>query len=462
MTKNAVIFSVVVSQIFFLNTFTHICIAATQPPDTLETSEKPSTNPPITEPWHHYYKHDEASDGGKSMAFLRLGRSRRSSEDVQDKDENIRKEIDEALKSTVSKIEHNIAKRSNSPEDLDVEDVTQISDDQTNNGQDESGILGRFAFHTQSRFPHTLSSVSLIDSNEPQYKENHDEKEQVEFVPYEESDSENIESEEQDADLLDVKTLFPYSVRSLADFINKRNSFSLRPMKRNNFAFRPMKKNNFAFRPMKKSNFAFRPMKKSNFAFRPMKKNNFAFRPMKRNNFAFRPMKRNNFALRPMKRNGDSFTFRPFKKSGNNFALRPMKRGSQFSKDSFLRYGKRDSFALRPMKRSRTFEFRPMKRPEGSFVLRPMKKDSFIGSVVGDDAIPASIPEKKNSFSLRPMKKDTIGFQLRPMKRDSENYELLKSWQDGSPINPYQRLEDYNGIEAFVKRAMDNFSLRPM
>merc|ERR1712141_958203 len=152
-----------------------------------------------------------------------------------------------------------------------------------------------------------LSSVALLDSNEPQYKENHDEKEQVEFVPYEELDSENIESEEQDADLLDVKTLFPYSARSLADFINKRNSFSLRPMKRNNFAFRPMKKNNFAFRPMKKSNFAFRPMKK------------------------------NNFAFRPMKRNGDSFTFRPFKKSGNNFALRPMKRGSQFSKDSFLR-----------------------------------------------------------------------------------------------------------------------------
>ena len=384
----------------------------------MKNSAQPHNKHLIAEQYHHYFKHDEDSDGGKSMAFLRLGRS---TEDAQDKDEIIRKEIDEALKSTVSNKKHNIAKRSNVPQDLDdglIHDVPTITDDQNNGESEQSEVLGRFA------------NSSPYDPTEVQNEEDLHEKENIEFIPYEGSDS---AEEEEDGDLLDMKALFPYS-SSLAEFFNKRNSFSLRPMKRNNFAFRPMKKNNFAFRPMKKNNFAFRPMKRNNFAFRPMKKNNFAFRPMKKNNFAFRPMKKNNFAFRPMKKNGDSFTFRPFKKSGNHFAFRPMKRGTQFSKDSFLRYGKRDSFALRPMKRSSTFALRPMKRPEDSFVLRPMKK---------------------GSFSLRPMKKDTIGFQLRPMKRNYDDHEVLRQeapWQEGAPIDPTQHFEDYNGIEAFVKR----------
>jgi len=331
----------------------------------------------------------------------------RSTEEAQDKDEIIRKEIDEALKNTVSNKRHNIAKRSNVPEDLDnelIHDAPTVIGDQNNGELEQSEELGRFV------------NSNPYSPNEVQKEEDVHEKEKVEFIPYEGTDSANMEGEEQDDDLLDMKALFPYS-SSLAKLLGKRNSFSLRPMKRNNFAFRPMKRNNFAFRPMKKNNFAFRPMKRNNFAFRPMKKNNFAFRPMKRNNFAFRPM---------------------FQKG-------------TFSKDSFLRYGKRDSFALRPMKRSSTFALRPMKRPEDSFVLRPMKKgnsNDFISSVLDDD----SIPEKKNSFSLRPMKKDTSGFQLRPMKRNYENYEILRSWQDGTPIHPTQRIEDYNGIEALLKR----------
>ena len=292
----------------------------------------------------------------------------RSTEEAQDKDEIIRKEIDEALKNTVSNKRHNIAKRSNVPEDLDnelIHDAPTVIGDQNNGELEQSEELGRFV------------NSNPYSPNEVQNEEDVHEKEKVEFIPYEGTDSANMEGEEQDDDLLDMKALFPYS-SSLAKLLGKRNSFSLRPMKRNNFAFRPMKRNNFAFRPMKKNNFAFRI-------------------------------------------------------------------------DSFLRYGKRDSFALRPMKRSSTFALRPMKRPEDSFVLRPMKKgnsNDFIGSVLDDD----SIPEKKNSFSLRPMKKDTIGFQLRPMKRNYEDYEILRSWQDGTPIHPTQRIEDYNGIEALLKR----------
>ena len=292
----------------------------------------------------------------------------RSTEEAQDKDEIIRKEIDEALKNTVSNKRHNIAKRSNVPEDLDnelIHDAPTVIGDQNNGELEQSEELGRFV------------NSNPYSPNEVQNEEDVHEKEKVEFIPYEGTDSANMEGEEQDDDLLDMKALFPYS-SSLAKLLGKRNSFSLRPMKRNNFAFRPMKRNNFAFRPMKKNNFAFRI-------------------------------------------------------------------------DSFLRYGKRDSFALRPMKRSSTFALRPMKRPEDSFVLRPMKKgnsNDFISSVLDDD----SIPEKKNSFSLRPMKKDTIGFQLRPMKRNYEDYEILRSWQDGTPIHPTQRIEDYNGIEALLKR----------
>jgi len=292
----------------------------------------------------------------------------RSTEEAQDKDEIIRKEIDEALKNTVSNKRHNIAKRSNVPEDLDnelIHDAPTVIGDQNNGELEQSEELGRFV------------NSNPYSPNEVQNEEDVHEKEKVEFIPYEGTDSANMEGEEQDDDLLDMKALFPYS-SSLAKLLGKRNSFSLRPMKRNNFAFRPMKRNNFAFRPMKKNNFAFRI-------------------------------------------------------------------------DSFLRYGKRDSFALRPMKRSSTFALRPMKRPEDSFVLRPMKKgnsNDFISSVLDDD----SIPEKKNSFSLRPMKKDTSGFQLRPMKRNYEDYEILRSWQDGTPIHPTQRIEDYNGIEALLKR----------
>ena len=125
--------------------------------------------------------------------------------------------------------------------------------------------------------------------------------------------------------------------------------------------------------------------------------------------------------------------------------------------ENFLRYGKRDSFALRPMKRGNTFAFRPMKRPDDSFVLRPMKKDT---NHISDDV---KSPEKKSSFSLRPMKKDTTGFQLRPMKRaEFEKYEIQNSWKDGEPLDPYQGIEDYSGIDSVFKRGMNGFALRPM
>merc|ERR1711936_644076 len=106
---------------------------------------------------------------------------------------------------------------------------------------------------------------------------------------------------------------------------------------------------------------------------------------------------------------------------------------SQMSKDSFLRYGKRDSFALRPMK-----------RPEDSFVLRPMKKDANtdLNSILNDND-QLYIPEKRSSFSLRPMKKDLVGFQFRPMKRYLEDSDVWRSWINGVPIDHAQGIEDY-------------------
>lgn len=162
------------------------------------------------------------------------------------------------------------------------------------------------------------------------------------------------------------------------------------------------------------------------------------------NNFSLRPMKKssNNFELRPMKRQGNnwmsktrvtrageenSFSFRPMRRSSNSFDLRPMKRGS-FE----LRPMKRGSFELRPMKRG-SFELRPMKRANDNFSLRPMKK---------------------SSFSLRPMKKSGDSFGLRPMKR---NY--YREWR---PLDEFQDLEDFEGLQALVKRAANTFALRPM
>ena len=282
----------------------------------------------LLEESHHDY--DDEYAGGKSLAFLRLGRS---SEEEHSTDEVLRKEIDDAIKSSGIQHKHNITKRSNSPDGEDDSEV-DVDNPNTIDGKNNDEVT---------------SGLSDIESEEEL-----DEKEKEEYVPYEESATLSLpdfNSEEENSEAFDLNTS-PY-LSSHPDFtrLGKRNSFSLRPMKRNNFAFRPMKRNNFAFRPMKRNNFAFRPMKRNNFAFRPMKRNNFAFRPKKRNNFALRPMKRNNFAFRPMKRSGNSFALRPVKKQGNNFALRPMKRTSspQSRKENFLRYGKRDSFALRPM-----------------------------------------------------------------------------------------------------------------
>merc|ERR1712110_1342356 len=386
-------------------------VANKQPDDTL----------PLTELLEHDYLNDDVAAGGRSMTFLRFGRSIKD-DDVNTK-KDIRKEGDEAKKPTKGSHQpgHHITKRSNFPsdEDDDLIDAIVKADGNIDPEYDEEEVQ---------------------DSNQPDYD---------------------------DIDMADKQ--IPSTPEG---HLNKRNSFDLRPMKRNTFAFRPMKRNNFAFRPMKKNNFALRPMKKNdhtlgNLNFSPrildnfdylMKRNNFAFRPMKRNNFAFRPMKRSNFAFRPMKRN--SFALRPVKKAPVNiFKLRPMRKGPPPQKqyENFLRYGKRDSFALRPMKRGNTFAFRPMKRPDDSFVLRPMKKDT---NPISDDV---KSPGKKSSFSLRPMKKDTTGFQLRPMKRaEFEKYEIQNSWKDGEPLDPYQSIEDYSGIDSVFKRGMSGFALRPM
>ena len=406
---------------------------------------------------------DGESDGGKSIAFLRLGRS--SEETQGDTEDEVRREIDEALKSNGSSGNHNINKRSNSAHEEDqelAEGAQSIPED------------------------HDLEEQLDIDlnsgDNHPtnvEYDNQGEDKELLEYVPYEDFELVSLPENEDEI----INGLSPSS-SVLSDYFEKRSSFSLRPMKKSTFAFRPMKKSTFAFRPMKKSNFAFRPMKKSNFAFRPMKKSNFAFRPMKkgnfdfrpmkkgnfdfrpmkktnfdfrpmkRSNFAFRPMRRSNFAFRPMKRSTfdfrpmkrSNFAFRPMKKFGDNFAFRPVKKSFQFrpmkkgqmSKDSFLRYGKRDSFALRPMK-----------RPEDSFALRPMKKDANtdLNSISNDDN-QLYFPEKRSSFSLRPMKKDMTGFQFRPMKRYSEDSDVWRSWTNGVPIDQTQGIEDYNGIQA--------------
>ena len=457
--------------------------------------EQPEDSLPLNEVLDHDYLNDDVAAAGRSMTFLRFGRSIKEEDNIEnefddvaaggrrwirntflrlgrsvkDDDENtkneIRKEGDEAKKHTKGPHQpvHHISKRSNFPSDEDDDIIDAIVK--------EGGNIDP-----------EYDEEEVQDNNEPDYDDIDMANEHIPSTP--------------------------------EDHLNKRNSFDLRPMKRNTFAFRPMKKNNFAFRPMKKNNFAFRPMKKNdhtlggfefsprildnfdylmkrnnfafrpmkkqheyisqplmkktnfefrpmkrnNFAFRPMKRSNFAFRPMKRNNFAFRPMKRNNFAFRPMKRN--SFALRPVKKAPVNiFKLRPMRKGPPPQKqyENFLRYGKRDSFALRPMKRGNTFAFRPMKRPDDSFVLRPMKKDT---NHISDDV---KSTEKKSSFSLRPMKKDTRGFQLRPMKRaDFEKYEIQNSWKDGEPLDPYQSIEDYSGVEAVFKRGMNGFALRPM
>jgi len=444
MTKNvsSIVLVVVLSlnQSFFSIISVH---AAEKSNNNIVANKQPDDTLPLTELLEHDYLNDDVAAGGRSMTFLRFGRSIKD-DDVNTK-KDIRKEGDEAKKHTKGSHQpgHHISKRSNFPsdEDDDLFDAIVKEDGNIDPEYDEEEVQ---------------------DSNHPDYDDIDMGNKHIPSTPEGHLDKRNS-----------------FDLRPM-----KRNTFAFRPMKRSNFAFRPMKKNNFAFRPMKRSNFAFRPMKKNdhtlenlnflprildnfdylmkrnNFAFRPMKRNNFAFRPMKRSNFAFRPMKRNNFAFRPMKRN--SFALRPVKKASLNiFKLRPMRKGPPPQKqyENFLRYGKRDSFALRPMKRGNTFAFRPMKRPEpdDSFVLRPMKKDT---AHISDDV---KSPEKKSSFSLRPMKKDTTGFQLRPMKRaEFEKYEIQNSWKDGEPLDPYQSIEDYSGIESVFKRGMNGFALRPM
>jgi len=476
MTKNALSIStlVVVSLILNSSTTKYTFVSATpqseKPVESEVNKDAGSIKASTTEsPCIRYCPGDGESDGGKSIAFLRLGRS--SEETENNTEDKIRQEINDAIEeSKGSSGIHNLAKRSSSAED---ENQSLSKNPQSNlEEQDAADPL-----------EDEIDTDTLEDPSNAAYDEDAEEKEQFEYVPYEDFEIANL-PEIENEDVFIPKVFYPSS----SDFYNvygKRSSFSLRPMKKSNFAFRPMKKSNFAFRPMKKNNFAFRPMKKSNFAFRPMKKSNFefrpmkrgnfdfrpmkkgnfdfrpmkktnfdfrpmkrsnfafrpmrrsnfAFRPMKKSNFDFRPMKRSNFAFRPMKKLSDSFSFRPVKRS---FQFRPMKRG-QMSKDSFLRYGKRDSFALRPMK-----------RPEDSFVLRPMKKDAdFDGSLMDHLYLPSG---KRSSFSLRPMKKDMTGFQFRPMKRYSEDSDALRLGTYGVPIDNAHDIEDYNGINALLKR----------
>jgi len=481
MTKNVSSFVLVVVLLLNQSLFSIISVhAAEKTTNNIVANKQPDDTLPLTEVLDHDYLNDDVAAGGRSMTFLRFGRSIKDEDNIQNEfddvaaggrsmtflrlgrsikadDENtkneIRKEGDEAKKYTKGSQQpvHHISKRSNFPsdEDDDLIDAIVKEDENIDPEYDEEEVQ---------------------DSNQPDYDDIDMANKQIPSTPEDHLNKRNS---------FDLR---PMKRNAFAFRPMKRNNFSFRPMKKNNFAFRPMKKNdhtlgnmnfsprildnfdylmkrnNFAFRPMKRNNFAFRPMKRNNFAFRPMKKNNFAFRPMKRNNFAFRPMKRNNFAFRPMKRN--SFALRPVKKAPVNiFKLRPMRKGPPPQKqyENFLRYGKRDSFALRPMKRGNTFAFRPMKRPDDSFVLRPMKKDT---NPITDDV---KSPEKKSSFSLRPMKKNTAGFQLRPMKRaEFEKYEIQNSWKDGEPLDPYQSIEDYTGIESVFKRGMNGFALRPM
>ena len=386
--------------------------------------ERVETNTPkvVDESFHRYYPNDdEESDGGKSIAFLRLGRS---GVEAKEKAEDIRKEVDQAMKTNTGSCHpnHTIKKRSSQPESVDEALINDIMlEDPDENEMVRSPVLGNLAI------------TNHYDTKEKYHDDEFEDTERESSSPYQEVATDDDLGEAYGY-MSDLNSVFPNEY-SMDNFLSKRNSFDLRPMKRGNFAFRPMKKSNFAFRPMKRSNFAFRPMKKNNFAFRPMKKNNFDFRPMKRSNFAFRPMKKNSFALRPVKKGGFPFLFFPTQK-GKRITPRIK------SKDNFLRYGKRGSFALRPMKRpANPFTFRPMKRPEDSFVLRPMKKDNVnsLGSI-SEDA------EKRNSFSLRPMKKN---FQFRPMKRRYNNYELQNSWMThGRPVDQYQRIEDYQGINS--------------
>jgi len=457
MTKNALSFIniVVLSLIINLSSTKDVLVTAkSQSNNSLESQVNKETHSVKTstaeQPCIRYCPGDSESDGGKSIAFLRLGRSGNEAED--DSEKEVRRAIDEAIKPQGSSASHNLTKRSN---DAKEEEQSTAEDAATNPEDQEEG----------ESFEDNLDVEASYNPSNEEYDNPTEDKERFEYVPYE--DFELIsQPEDEDESMFEPffkpKVLHPSSP-GYYDYIEKRNSFSLRPMKKlrpifphkkdgidifrptkkNNFAFRPMKKGNFAFRPMKKSNFAFRPMKKSNFefrpmkrgnfdfrpmkkgnfdfrpmkktnfdfrpmkrsnfAFRPMRRSNFAFRPMKRSTFDFRPMKRSNFAFRPMKKLSDSFSFRPVKKS---FQFRPMKKRGQVSKDSFLRYGKRDSFALRPMK-----------RPEDSFVLRPMKKDAddFDGSFFDHKFFNSY--GKRSSFSLRPMKKDMTGFQFRPMKR---------------------------------------------
>merc|ERR1712241_326316 len=168
---------------------------------------------------------DDAAAGGRSMTFLRLGRS------IKDDDENtkneIRKEGDEAKKHTNGSHQsgHHISKRSNFPSDEDDDLIDAI-------------------IKTKGNIDPEYDEEEVQDSNQPDYDDIYMADKQIPSKP--------------------------------EDHLNKRNSFDLRPMKRNTFAFRPMKRSNFAFRPMKKNNFAFRPMKRNNFALRPMKRTNFA------------------------------------------------------------------------------------------------------------------------------------------------------------------------------------------
>merc|ERR1712088_543874 len=120
MTKNVSNIVLVVVLLLNQSSFSIISVHAAEKTNrNIVANKQPHDSLPLTEVLDHDYLNDDVAAGGRSMTFLRLGRS------IKDDDENtkneIRKEGDEAKKYTkgLQQPVHHISKRSNLPSDED-------------------------------------------------------------------------------------------------------------------------------------------------------------------------------------------------------------------------------------------------------------------------------------------------------------------------------------------------------
>merc|ERR1711963_350803 len=141
MTKNGLSFItiVVLSLIINLSSKKDVLVTAkSQSNNSIESQVNKETHSVKTstaeQPCIRYCPGDSESDGGKSIAFLRLGRSGNEAED--DSEKEVRRAIDDAIKPQGSSASHNLTKRSN---DAKEEEQSTAEDAATNPEDQEEG-----------------------------------------------------------------------------------------------------------------------------------------------------------------------------------------------------------------------------------------------------------------------------------------------------------------------------------